>query len=152
MFCSAPNLLPITASPFESHAMCFCATCSAVRVPCSQTFLCHAIARGHGTYARVAHKLGSILSSAYTHGNISLGVFRLCCVSIGSDTSEYEHQLVRKLKMKLKARGPFNSCQNMFNTLGRLESLATGYYLSSLLFMSSLSTRLRIRTMHWILL
>ena len=84
---------------------------------------CHAIAHGYETHFRVAHKLGSILSSAYTHENISLNIFRLCCVSIGLDTSEYGRQLLGKLKMKPKAREPFNSCQNVFKTLNRVESL-----------------------------
>ena len=99
---------------------------------------CHAISRGYETHFRVAHKLGSILSSAYTHENISLNVFCLCCVSIGLDTSEYGHQLLGKLKMKLKAREPFNSCQNVFKTLNCVESL--GYHsLSELASLHGLS-------------
>ena len=74
-------------------------------------------------HARVAHKLDDILSFAYTYGNISLNIFHLCCASIGLDTSEYGRQLVGKLKMKLKARELFNSCQNVFNTLNCLKSL-----------------------------
>ena len=71
------------------------------------------MACGHGTYARVAHKLGSILSSVYTHGNISLGIFRLCCVSIGLDTNEYETE----------SEGAVQRLPNIFDTPGRLESL-----------------------------
>ena len=43
--------------------------------------------------------------------------------------SEYGRQLLGKLKMKPKAREPFNSCQNVFKKLNRIESL--GYCLLS---------------------
>ena len=127
MFSSAPNLLPITDRlPVSDREPCdallhhlfsgLCATQPNVHA-------CHAIPRGYETHARVAHKLGGILSFAYTYENISLNIFHLCCASTGLDTSEYGPQLVGKLKMKLKAREPFNGCQNVFDTLNCLESL-----------------------------
>jgi len=72
--------------------------------------VCRAIARRYATHTRVTSRLGSILSSAFTHRNISLDVFRLCCKSIGLDASDYGNQLVKKLSMKLKAREPLNVC------------------------------------------
>ena len=71
----------------------------------------------------MAHQLGIVLASAYTHSNISLDIFRLCCASIGLGTSEYGRQLVGKLNMKLKAREPLNNCEGALDTINRLEAL-----------------------------
>ena len=85
---------------------------------------CCAIARRHLMHVRVVHGLGSILSSAFTHSDIPLDIFRLCCASIGLDTSDYGHQLVSKLNMKLKAREPLNRIETLgCRSLAELASL-----------------------------
>ena len=72
---------------------------------------------------QVAYIPGTILSSAFTDGNVPLDIFRLCCASIGLDASDYGHQLVKKLNMKLKVRKPLNGCQEVFGALNRIETL-----------------------------
>ena len=59
---------------------------------------------------QVAYIPGTILSSAFTDGNVQLDIFRLCCASIGLDASDYGRQLVKKLNMKLKVRKLLNGC------------------------------------------
>ena len=39
---------------------------------------------------QVAYRLGTILSSAFTDGNIPLDIFHLCCASIGLDVESEE--------------------------------------------------------------
>ena len=85
--------------------------------------ICRATAHGHSTHVQVAYKLGNVLSSAFSHHNIPLDVFRLCCASIGLDPSAYGRELERKLSVKLKTREPLITCQNMFDTFNRIETL-----------------------------
>ena len=84
---------------------------------------CHAIAQGYTTSIGVAHKLGSILCSMYAYNDITLDTFRLCCQSIGIDTSEYGRQLVGKLKMKIKAWEPLSRCCDTLDIINCLETL-----------------------------
>lgn len=77
------------------------------------------ISRGYKTHVQVSYKLCSLLSFAYTHNDVRLNIFHLCCTSIGLDASKYERQLVGKLSIKLKARDPLNGCQDIFDALSQ---------------------------------
>ena len=72
---------------------------------------------------QVTYRLGTILSSAFTNGNILLDIFCLCYASISLDASDYGCQLMKKLDMKLKVREPLDSCQEVFDTLNHIETL-----------------------------
>ena len=72
---------------------------------------------------QVAYRPGTILSSAFTDGNVLLDICCLCHASIGLDVSDYGCQLVKKLNMKLKVRKPLNGCQEVFGMLNHIKTL-----------------------------
>jgi len=84
---------------------------------------CRAIARRYTTHMQVAHRLCSVLSSAFSHNNISLNAFRLCCASIGLDPSDYGCELMARLNSRLKAREPLNRCQDLSDIINSVEGM-----------------------------
>ena len=84
---------------------------------------CREISHGYATNMQAAHRLGTILSSAFTKNNISLGEFRRCCASIGLDPSNYGHQLVVRLNAKLRARELLNRCKDASDMITSAEAL-----------------------------